>query len=164
MTDDATRNALLGSIDGGQAAMTLDDAVAEFPPEHYNTRPPNLPYTFWHLLEHIRICAQDILDYAVGETYHELAWPEECWPAPDAEADAAAWQATIDGIHTVMAAFRALVEDPATDLSGIARHAGGNANHTLVREILVTTDHNAYHLGEFAILRQVESLWPEGHR
>ena len=29
-----------------------------------------------------------------------------------------------------------------------------------VREILVVTDHNAYHIGEFAILRQVMGTWP----
>jgi len=164
MPDAAIRTALLGSIDGGQAAMTLDGAVAGFPSDHYNTHPTNVPYTFWHLLEHIRICAQDILDYAVGDSYRELDWPGEVWPAREAEAGADAWQATIEGIHTVMATFRDLVENPATDLSAIARHANGNAAHTLLREVLVCTDHNAYHLGEFAILRQVMGLWPDGHR
>jgi hypothetical protein len=163
MTDQATRNALLGCIDGGQASMTLDAAVADFPPEHYNTRPTNVPYSYWHLLEHIRICADDIVDYAIGDEYRVLKWPEECWPHPDAEADDAAWRATIDGIHRAMAALRQLVTDESCDLSRVARHANDNAKHTLIREILVTTDHNAYHLGELAILRQVMGLWPDGH-
>lgn len=32
--------------------MSFDDAIAEFPAAHRNTRPPNVPYSFWHLLEH----------------------------------------------------------------------------------------------------------------
>ena len=29
---------------------------------HINTRPPRVDYTFWHLLEHLRITQADILD------------------------------------------------------------------------------------------------------
>jgi hypothetical protein len=32
-----------------------------------------------------------------------------------------------------------------------------------MREILVVTDHNAYHVGEFAIMRQAMSTWPPEH-
>ena len=163
MDEAALRNALLGSIDGGQAYMTFDEAIADFPPEHYNTRPTNVPYTFWHLLEHIRLTAKDIADYTVGDVYEELEWPREYWPALDAEADDAAWNATIAGFRETMATLRQLVTDPETDLTATARHAGDIAAHTITREILVTTDHNAYHTGEFAILRQVMGIWPEGH-
>jgi hypothetical protein len=34
-------------------------------------------------------------------------------------------------------------------------------NYTILREILVVADHNAYHIGEFAILRQVMQAWAE---
>ncbi len=162
MNETAIRNALLGSIDGGQAFMPFEEAIADFPPEHYNTRPTNVPYSFWHLLEHIRITAQDIVDYTVGEIYRELEWPREYWPAQDALADEAAWNATIAGIRETMTILRALVTNPDVDPTALARHAGGNEKHTVAREILVTTDHNAYHTGEFAILRQVMGLWPEG--
>ena len=33
--------------------MSVDEAVADFPAKHFNTKPPNVPYSFWHLLEHI---------------------------------------------------------------------------------------------------------------
>jgi hypothetical protein len=35
--------------------MSLDEAVADFPADEINTKPPNLSYSFWHILEHIRI-------------------------------------------------------------------------------------------------------------
>jgi uncharacterized damage-inducible protein DinB len=161
LNEQAIRNAAIGSIDGGQAYMPFDAAVADFPAEHYNTRPQNLPYSFWHLLEHIRICNRDILDYIQSPDYRELDWPAEVWPPRDAEADDAAWNATIDTIRADMATLRDLAAN--ADLTSLALHADGNEKHTLLREILVVTDHNAYHLGEFAILRQVLGLWPEGH-
>jgi hypothetical protein len=40
-------------------------------------------------------------------------------------------------------------------------HAKG---YTVFREILLAADHNAYHVGEFAILRQVLDLWPEDNK
>lgn len=163
MSHHFVRNAVLGSIDGGQAYMTFDEAVADFPSTHYNTKPANVPYSFWHLLEHIRICNFDILDYIQADTYHELAWPGDYWPAPDASTDEAGWNATVKAIRDDMAALRTLASDPNADFASIARHAHGNEQHTLLRQILVVTDHTAYHLGEFAILRQVLGLWPESH-
>lgn len=165
MTDPATRAAVLATIDGGQAAMTFEEAVAGFPPAHYNTRPTNVPYTFWHLLEHIRITARDILDYSLGPDYHELSWPDDNWPDRDAVTDEAGWHATIEDIRRMMAEIRAYAADPERDLAGRAMHAdaSNNPSHTVLREILVLTDHNAYHTGEFAILRQVMNLWPETH-
>ena len=32
--------------------------------------------------------------------------------------------------------------------------------HTLIRELLIVSEHNTYHIGEFAILRQVMGTWP----
>jgi hypothetical protein len=53
-------------------------------------------------------------------------------------------------------ALEELVEDPTTDLYADLPHAPG---YNILREILVVSDHNAYHLGEFAILRQVMGTW-----
>ncbi len=143
--------------------MPFREAIALFPPAHYNTKPTNVPYSFWHLLEHIRITARDILDYVQGPGYRELDWPGDYWPAQDATTGEAGWNATIEAIYRDLADLRAIANDPERDLTALARHANGNDTHTLLREILVVTDHNAYHTGEFAILRQVMNLWPEGH-
>ena len=49
-----------------------------------------------------------------------------------------------------------MVQDPATDLYAPIPHA---KEYTVFREILLVADHNAYHIGEFAILRQVMDIW-----
>ncbi len=163
MNESAIRTAALGAIDGGQASMTFDEAVADFPPAHHNAKPTNVPYSFWHLLEHIRITARDILDYIQNPGYRELTWPDDSWPDRDAITDEAGWHATVEDIRRMMAELRALTADPERDLTERVLNAGGNEQHTLLRQILVVSDHNAYHTGEFAILRQVMGLWPAGH-
>ena len=52
-----------------------------------------------------------------------------------------------------------VVADPATDLLATIP---GTPGHTILREVRVIGAHNAYHIGEFAILRQVMGTWPPG--
>ena len=157
---DPVRDRALALIDGGHAHMTFDEAVAVFPAEHFNTRPTNVPYSFWHILEHIRRTTRDILEYTTDPGYRERRWPDEYWPAPNAEADEAVWNGTLQGIREDMATLRALVANPGNDLHTPVLNAHGHDDHTLLREICTVVDHNAYHIGEFAVLRQVVGAWP----
>jgi hypothetical protein len=49
-----------------------------------------------------------------------------------------------------------LVSDPGTDLSARIPHGTGQ---TVLREALVVADHNAYHLGQLALLRRLLGAW-----
>ena len=69
------RQQLQQLLDGRNAHMTFDDAVANFPFDLINTRPPNVPYSFWHLVEHLRIAQWDILDFIHNANYIALEWP-----------------------------------------------------------------------------------------
>jgi len=142
----------------GDAHLSFDDAIRDFPPEHYNSRPPNTPYSFWQLLEHIRFCQWDLLDYVRNPDYQALPFPEGVWPGAGEEADEARWQATVAGFHQDLAEILALVADPDFDLYQAPAHAW-EPEHTPFRCFLVAADHNAYHIGELAILRQVMGLW-----
>ena len=116
-------------------------------------------YTPWHLLEHIRIAQADILDYIRNRTYLAPTWPEEYWPAHDATATPEKFALTIEGFRSDRTALHELVADPATDLLTTIPNTPG---HTILREVRLVGDHNAYHVGEFAILRQVMGTWPPG--
>lgn len=153
----ALRKQLLDLLRGGHAHMPLDEAVAEFPMDAINVKPPNVPYTPWHLLEHIRITQWDIVEFVRDPKHVSPSWPEGHWPAPDATADERGWQTTIAAVRQELHEFEELVADPATDLTATLPHAPG---YNVVREVLTLVDHNAYHIGEFAILRQVMGTWP----
>ena len=156
---DILREELLALIDGHGAHMPFDEAVADFPDDAINRLPPNVPYTPWHLLEHIRITQLDILQYIRDRAYLAPNWPEEYWPARDATATPAQFAETVEAFRADSAALHDLVADPATDLFEVIPNTPG---HTILREMRVTGDHNAYHIGEFAILRQVMGTWPPG--
>jgi hypothetical protein len=157
MTSDLLRGQVLEMLDGDGAHMPLDEAAAAFPDDAINARPPNVPYTPWHLLEHIRIAQHDILEYITNRAYLEPSWPEEYWPPLNAMATPADLAATIEGIRADGEALRALVEDSSIDLLA---PIPGTPGHTILREIRLVADHNAYHVGEFAILRQIMGTWP----
>ena len=161
MTTDSLREQVLEMLAGEGAHMPLEEAVAGFPDDAINARPPNVPYTPWHLLEHIRIAQHDILEYVTNRAYLEPSWPEEYWPPLGATTTPAGFAATLEGFRADRAALRALVADPATDLLAAIP---GTPGHTLLREIRLVADHNAYHVGEFAILRQVMGTWPPGRQ
>jgi hypothetical protein len=161
-TDRALRDHVLALLNGHQASMTFDDAVADFPEAGINVRPPNVPYTFWHLVEHLRITQWDILEYARDPAHVSPQWPEGYWPAPDAQADVSMWNDSIQRFQADLEAVKALVTDSSVDLLVPIPH--GYGGHTVLREALLVADHNAYHVGELAILRQVAGVWPKNHK
>ena len=158
---DLLRDQLIRLIDGYDARMPFDDAVAAFPDDAINAFPPNVDYTPWHLLEHVRITQADILDYIVNHDYVEIEWPIEYWPSRDATATLEQFVETIASFKRDLAALRAIVADHATDLFATIP---GTPGHTILREVRIVGDHNAYHIGEFAVLRQVMGTWPADHQ
>lgn len=155
-SDKVLREQLLQLLRGGNAHWGLDKTVEGFPPEQINTLPPNVPYSPWHILEHMRIAQSDIVEFVRDPDHVSPEWPEGYWPPVDEEADEATWQRTIQALRSDMADLEAIVQDPATDFYVDLPHAEG---YTILREILLVADHNSHHLGEFAILRQVMGTW-----
>jgi hypothetical protein len=141
--------------------MSLDDAVANFPTESMNALIPQGTYSQWQLLEHVRLAQQDILEFLTNPRYRDRVWPDDYWPARGATATPAQWHETVDGFHRDLATLQRMVEDPTLDLNAPIPHGSGQ---TPLREFLLVADHNAYHIGEFAILRQVMGTWPADHR
>ncbi|MEZ4570216.1 MAG: hypothetical protein R2849_07795 [Thermomicrobiales bacterium] len=82
--------------------------------------------------------------------------PEGYRPDWDAETDAEGWQETIDRFHADLADVIEITRDLTLNLDAEIPHAAG---YTYLREILLVADHNSYHTGELAILRQVMDLW-----
>lgn len=157
--DAALRSQLSELLRGGHAHISLEDAVEGFPMEAINRFPPEVPYTAWHLLEHVRISQWDILEFIRNPAHVSPVWPAGYWPDRNTRADPPMWQATLNGYHADHQALERIVEDRQTDLTADLPHAPG---YSVLREILVVSDHNAYHIGEFAILRQVMQTWPPG--
>lgn len=157
---DPLRDVLVRALEGEAAHMSLEDAVTGFPLEHINTKPPNTAYSFWHILEHIRITQFDILDYVRNPDYKEPKWPDAYWPVQSAFATKYDWEQTIARIERDNAELIALVRNPKLNLTAPLQHL---KDVTLVQEVQLVIAHTSYHIGEFAILRQVMNIWPPDH-
>jgi hypothetical protein len=159
---DELRRQLVEALYGRQAHMTFDRAVADFPAWAINQAPPDVTYTPWHIVEHLRITQWDILRYIEDPTHHASPdWPVGYWPDPEAETDEQGFRQSVEGFQADQRELEAIALDPATDLLAVLE---GTPGHTIVRELLVVGNHNSYHVGEFASLRQVMGSWPAGWR
>jgi len=155
------RTELRDLLRGGNAHMAFDEVIANFPLEYINRKAPNVPYTFWHFLEHIRIAQWDILQFIRDPNHTSPNYPDGYRPRPNEQADEAKWQKTIDDFRADLKALQDLVSDLKTDLLSPIPHA---KEYTIFRELLTVADHNAYHIAEFAMLRQVMDIWPAGSK
>ena len=155
---EAVRRQLIELLEAKGAHLPFEAAVADFPTEAINRPIPDLPaYTPWHLLDHIRYAQWDILEYIRNRAYLEPTWPDNYWPPLDATATREEFDETITSFQRDRASLREIIEDTSTDLLAVIPNTPG---HTIFREIRVVGAHNAYHIGEFAILRQVMGTWP----
>src|SRR5882672_882655 len=114
--DKEIRSQLVSSFESGQAHMALAEAIKAFPTSAINSRLPRVPYSFWHLVEHIRLAQKDMLDYMTSPTYEEPAFPQGYWPGKSARATSAQWRQSLEQFHTDLEAVIELVRDPTRDL------------------------------------------------
>ena len=156
-TDASLRQHLLKLLNARQAHATFDDAIADLPPELRGTRPDDLPYSAWELLEHIRIAQHDILDFCQNPDYSQPDWPDGYWPDAPAPPSDEAWTESVRQVRTDLQAMKNLVADPDTDLHAAIPHGDGQ---TYLREALLVADHNAYHIGQLVTVRRLLGAWP----
>jgi hypothetical protein len=154
--DQALRQHLLELLRGGSAHATFDDVIKDLPAKLYGKKPENFPHTPWMLLEHLRIAQWDILEFSRNSKYKHLKWPEEYWPKDEAPPSAEAWNKSVEEFQRDLKVIQALVEDPKTDL--FAKIPWGEGQ-TILREVLLVADHNAYHLGQFLDVRRLLGAW-----
>jgi hypothetical protein len=149
--DRQLREHLLYLLRGGGAHIHLDEALKDFPAELINAKVEGVPYTPWHLLEHMRIAQRDIVEFSRSAAHVSPEWPEGYWPDKTKEASREEWRQSVEQLQSDLRAMEALVEEAASDLYARIPHGDGQ---TLLREALLVADHNAYHLGALVTLRR----------
>jgi hypothetical protein len=153
------RKELVALLRGGNAHMSVEEVTEEFPLERINDKAPNMPYTPWHILEHMKRAQKDILRFIQEPDYESPPWPEGFFPSPSERIDEDGWQALIAEFVSDRGRLEEMARQPETDLFGPIPHA---PDYTVYREIVLAADHNAYHTGELAFMRQVMQTWPAG--
>ena len=157
MTDlNALRKQLVETLTGRGAHADFDSAVAGFPVKRAGEKPAGAPHTAWQLLEHLRVAQWDILEFSRNPKHVSPEWPEGYWPPTDAPPEKAAWSRSVKAFRADLKAMQKLVADSERDLYSPLPQGEGQ---TLLREVLLVADHNAYHLGQLVMLRQLLGIW-----
>jgi hypothetical protein len=155
--DKLLRQQLAKFIDWGDAHTDFASAVKDFPVDLRGRVPQGLPHSAWQLLEHIRIALWDILEFSRGSKHKSPKWPEGYWPKSAAPPNNKAWDESVNSVGKHLDEMREMVNDTSIDLFAPLPHGEGQ---TLLREVLLAADHNAYHLGQLLLVRKALGTWP----
>jgi len=156
--NDPVREQVINLLRGGQAHVTFDDVVKDFPSKLRGVKPNGAPHTAWQLVEHLRIAQWDILEFSRKAKHVSPKWPDGYWPKSEKPPSDAAWKKSISSIKKDLVAMQKLIEDPKTDLYAKIPHGTGQ---NILREALLIADHNAYHIGQILLLRRLVGAWKE---
>jgi hypothetical protein len=155
-TNATLRQHLLELLNGGHAHATFDQAIKNFPAELRGKKPKGAEHSAWQVLEHLRIAQWDILEFTRDAKHNSPDWPSGYWPVKAAPPDEKAWDKSVRAFKKDLRALCDLVADESNDLFTTIPHGTGQ---TILKEALLTADHNAYHLGEFVLVRRLLGAW-----
>jgi hypothetical protein len=149
--DAALRQHLVKVLESGEAHAEFEDAVNGFPEELRGKRPEGCPHSPWQLLDHMRITQWDILEFTRDPKHESPEWPKGYWSTDPEPPDAQAWDKAVTSFLADRKALCDFIADESVDLFAKIPHGDGQ---TVLREALLTVDHNAYHLGQLLLLRR----------
>lgn len=156
--DRELREQLVYLLKGGGAHVHFEDALDDFPEHKRGVFAKGLPHTGWQLLEHMRIAQWDIVEFCRSAKHVSPPFPAGYWPKTPLPPDVKSWDKSVAEFKRVLNDLIRMVRSPSTDLHAKLQWGEGQ---TILREALLTADHNAYHLGEIVYLRRALGVWPQ---
>lgn len=154
--DKSFQQHLLKLLKGGNAHVDFESAVKGMPFALQGKRPSGAEHSPWEIIEHMRIAQWDILEFTRNPQHKSPEFPRGYWPRRPAPPNEKAWGKSVKAFRADLRALAGLVSNESTDLLAKIPHGDGQ---TVLREILVAADHNAYHLGELVLLRRMLGAW-----
>src|ERR1043165_9541719 len=94
--DQALREHVLYLLRGGGAHIDFEKLIADFPLAAINRKVEHVPYTPWHVLEHMRIAQWDILEFSRNAAHVSPKWPKGYWPDKDQTGSPELWNETVE--------------------------------------------------------------------
>ena len=158
MSDKSVREHVLSLLKGGGAHLGFEQAIADLPKELRGAKAKGITHTPWRLLEHLRICQWDILEFSRNPDHVSPEFPGGYWPEGDAPPESDSWDKSAQAFRDDLQAMIDLVANPESDLLEPIPNGDGQ---TILREALLVADHNAYHLGQLVFLRRSLNAWDE---
>lgn len=144
---------LAALLNGGRAFASPEKILADVPVSARGVRPDGIDHSRWELLEHLRRDQRDMLEVARGA---EPKSPAELWPPTTEPPTASAWDESVRAFLDDLDELRGIAANSAIDLLAIIPPG---PTMTWMGVIIVNAEHNAYHLGQFTMLRKMLGVW-----
>jgi hypothetical protein len=148
----ALREQLIENLRCGQAHIDFESAMKGVTAKLGGMQKAGVPHTIWQLLEHLRIAQHDILEFSRNPKHKSPQWPEGYWPKAEAPATEMAWDESVAAFQKEAKEMEELIGNAAHDLF---QPIEGGEGQTLLREALVLSAHNSYHLGQLVYLKKM---------
>jgi uncharacterized damage-inducible protein DinB len=152
---------LCWSLRGGRAHCGVEAAFGDMAHGQQGRRLDRFPHSLWQLLEHLRLCQRDLIEYSEQPGYVSPPHPDGYWPASAEPPDERAYDAALAAYLADREEMcRLLAErDPLAPFP----HAAGpdGEPRTWLRTATIALDHQAYHVGQAVTLRKALGCWPE---
>jgi len=150
------RQHLVKLLTGGEAHADFETAIKGMPAKLRGLVPAGAEHSPWMLVEHLRITLWDILEFSRDAKHVSPNWPQGYWPASSAPDNEKDWDKTVQAFRDHLKSMCDLVMDPSTDLYAKIPHGDGQ---TILREALLSADHNSYHVGQLVTVRRLLGAW-----
>jgi len=143
---------LVKHILGGQAFIKIEEILERINYQQVGIKFGGLPYSFWQILEHMRIAQRDILEFSESSNYKAMKWPDEYWPENSAPKSVEDWEKTKSEFFKDRDKFNTLLAGKSENLLTPLEWGEGQ---NLFREALLIIEHNAYHTGQLMIINRL---------
>lgn len=150
------RKRLAKQLEGGEAFMPIFEVLKKITFEDLNTRPYNLPYSFYELFFHIAFTQKDIVKFTCSDDYTAPKWPDYYWPKEKKCKNRQDWENLKLDFFTDRERLKNFILDENNALDKPVKN--GKDEQTLVREILLVIEHSAYHTGQLLIVLRLLNL------
>lgn len=142
-------------LNRSEAHVDWNEALQDVPAKVRGVRPQGSPHSLWELLEHARIVQWDILEFSRDPNHVSPDFPSGYWPESAEPPSEGAWEKSVGDFLSDMDSMSNLFAETKDLLAPIPHGAG----QTILREALLAADHNAYHLGQFVLVRRLLGNW-----
>lgn len=150
------RERLVKQLEGGEAFMPVTEVLKKISYEDINTRPSNLPYSFYELFFHILFTQKDIVKFTCSDDYTAPKWPDYYWPKDKSCKSTKEWENLLADYLIDRERLKNFVLDEDNKLDQPVKN--GKGDQTLLREVLLVIEHNAYHTGQLLIILRLLNL------
>ena len=155
MKEDFIKKQLIKHLQGGGAFMPVPKMLEEVTFEQVGKRPEGLPYSFYEVFYHMVYAQKDILNFCLAESYVMPSWPKDYWPTEKKAQTKEEWKSLVSEFFDDRNVLIAFIEDEKTDLLQVVKHG---EKQSVLRELMLVIEHNAYHAGQLAIILRLLGL------